>query len=189
LEQLLSKQIMKGFIFTNFLDFVEKSNGLDMVDQMLGESDLASEGVYSAFNSYEFEELATLLTYVSNKTDIAPQVLLEAFGRFVFPYLIGKHSYIVEKYSNALDLLAGIESHIHIEVKKLYEDAELPTFSVAEKTQNSLTLIYSSSRGLTYFAIGLMRETLDFFKVKGEITMKENYNNNGSIKFDIHVES
>ena len=39
---------MKGFIFTNFLDFVEKSNGLDMVDEMLGECDLASEGVYSA---------------------------------------------------------------------------------------------------------------------------------------------
>lgn len=108
---------MKGFIFTNFIDFVEKSNGLDMVDQMLEECDLASEGVYSAFNSYEFDELVTLLTYVSKKTDISPQILLETFGRFVFPYLIGKHSYIIEKYSNAIDLIAGIENHIHIEVK------------------------------------------------------------------------
>ena len=178
---------MKGFIFTNFLDFVEKSNGLDMVDEMLSECDLASEGVYSAFNSYEFDELVSLLTFVSKKTGIEPQVLLEAFGRFVFPYLIGKHSYIVEKYSNALDLIAGIESHIHIEVKKLYEDAELPTFSVVEKTQNSLTLIYTSSRGLTYFAIGLMRETLDFFKVKGKVSIVENYNNDGSVKFHIQL--
>ena len=178
---------MKGFIFTNFLDFVEKSNGLEMVDQMLGECDLASEGVYSAFNSYEFDELVSLLTFVSKKTGIEPQVLLEAFGRFVFPYLIGKHSYIVEKYSNAIELIAVIESHIHIEVKKLYEDAELPTFSVVEKTQNSLTLIYTSSRGLTYFAIGLMRETLDFFKVKGKVSMVENYNNDGSVKFHIQL--
>ena len=178
---------MKGFIFTNFLDFLEKSNGLDMVDEMLSECDLASEGVYSAFNSYEFDELVSLLTFVSKKTGIEPQVLLEAFGRFVFPYLIGKHSYIVEKYSNALDLIAGIESHIHIEVKKLYEDAELPAFSVVEKTQNSLTLIYTSSRGLTYFAIGLMRETLDFFKVKGKVSMEENYNNDGSVKFHIQL--
>ena len=178
---------MKGFIFTNFLDFVEKSNGLDMVDEMLSQCDLASEGVYSAFNSYEFDELVSLLTFVSKKTGIEPQVLLEAFGRFVFPYLIGKHSYIVEKYSNALDLIAGIESHIHTEVKKLYEDAELPAFSVVEKTQNSLTLIYTSSRGLTYFAIGLMRETLDFFKVKGKVSMVENYNNDGSVKFHIQL--
>ena len=178
---------MKGFIFTNFLDFVEKSNGLDMVDQMLEECDLASEGVYSAFNSYEFDELVTLLTYVSKKTDISPQILLETFGRFVFPYLIGKHSYIIEKYSNAIDLIAGIENHIHIEVKKLYEDAELPTFNVVEKKEDSLTIIYTSTRGLTYFAIGLMKETLQFFKVKGTIDMVENYNNDGSVKFHIQL--
>tara|TARA_B100000497_G_scaffold119975_1_gene147913 strand:- start:79 stop:618 length:540 start_codon:yes stop_codon:yes gene_type:complete len=178
---------MKGFIFTNFLDFVEKSNGLEMVDQMLGECDLASEGVYSAFNSYEFDELVTLLTYVSKKTDIAPQILLESFGRFVFPYLIGKHSYIIEKYSNAIDLIAGIENHIHIEVKKLYEDAELPTFNVVDKKEDSLTIIYTSTRGLTYFAIGLMKETLQFFKVKGTIDMVENYNNDGSVKFHIQL--
>lgn len=178
---------MKGFIFTNFIDFVEKSNGLDMVDQMLEECDLASEGVYSAFNSYEFDELVTLLTYVSKKTDISPQILLETFGRFVFPYLIGKHSYIIEKYSNAIDLIAGIENHIHIEVKKLYEDAELPTFNVVEKKEDSLTIIYTSTRGLTYFAIGLMKETLQFFKVKGTIDMVENYNNDGSVKFHIEL--
>ena len=178
---------MKGFIFTNFIDFVEKSNGLDMVDQMLEECDLASEGVYSAFNSYEFDELVTHLTYVSKKTDISPQILLETFGRFVFPYLIGKHSYIIEKYSNAIDLIAGIENHIHIEVKKLYEDAELPTFNVVEKKEDSLTIIYTSTRGLTYFAIGLMKETLQFFKVKGTIDMVENYNNDGSVKFHIQL--
>lgn len=178
---------MKGFIFTNFIDFVEKSNGLEMVDQMLSECDLESEGVYSAFVSYKFEELVTLLTYVSQKTNISPQILLESFGRFVFPYLIGKHSYIIEKYSNAIDLIAGIENHIHIEVKKLYEDAELPTFNVVEKKEDSLTIIYTSTRGLTYFAIGLMKETLQFFKVKGTIDMVENYNNNGSVKFHIQL--
>jgi len=178
---------MKGFIFTNFLDFVEESNGLEMVDSMILDSDLPSEGVYSAFISYEFNELVTLLTYISKKTNIKQEVLLEEFGRFVFPYLIGKHSYIIKEYSNPLDLIAGIEDHIHIEVKKLYEDAELPTFSVAEKTENSLILIYTSSRGLTYFAIGLMKETLDFFKVKGKVDIDHTYNNNGSVKFHVEI--
>ena len=178
---------MKGFIFTNFLDFVEKNKGLEMVDSMISDCDLPSDGIYSAFLSYEYNELVTLLTYVSKKTNIKQEVLLEEFGRFVFPYLIGKHSYIVKEYSNPIDLLAGIENHIHIEVKKLYEDAELPTFSVAEKTKTSLSLIYTSSRGLTYFAIGLMKETLDFFKVKGKIDMDPAYKNNGSVKFHIEI--
>ena len=178
---------MKGFIFTNFLDFVEKNNGLKMVDSMISDCNLSSDGIYSAFLSYEHKELVTLLTYVSKKTNIKQEVLLEEFGRFVFPYLIGKHSYIVKEYSNPIDLLAGIENHIHIEVKKLYEDAELPTFSVAEKTKTSLSLIYTSSRGLTYFAIGLMKETLDFFKVKGKIDIDHAYNNNGSVKFHVEI--
>ena len=97
------------------------------------------------------------------KTNISPQILLESFGRFVFPYLIGKHSYIVEKYKNPLDLLAGIENHIHIEVKKLYEDAELPTFNVVERKEDSLTIIYTSTRGLTYFAIGLNERDVTIF--------------------------
>jgi hypothetical protein len=178
---------MKGFIFTNFLDFVEKYNGLEMVDTMITECDLPSEGVYSAFVSYEFDELVTLLSFVSEKTDTETDVLLEKFGRFVFPYLIKKHSYIIKKYSSALDLISGIEAHIHVEVKKLYEDAELPTFSVSEKTESSMTLIYTSSRGLTYFAIGLMKETLDFFHVNGKIDLYKNYNDTGSVKFHIEI--
>ena len=72
-------------------------------------------------------------------------------------------------------------------MKKLYEDVELPTFSVVEKTENSLILIYTSSRGLTYFAIGLMKETLDFFNVKGKVDIDHTYNNNGSVKFHVEI--
>ena len=53
--------------------------------------------------------------------------------------------------------------------------------------EDSLTIIYTSTRGLTYFAIGLMKETLQFFKVKGTIDMVENYNNDGSVKFHIQL--
>ena len=178
---------MKGFIFTEFLRFVEVSHNLEMVDEMITNSNLPSKGIYSAFNSYDFNELVSMLSFVCAKTKVPVEVLLEEFGKFVFPYLIGKHSYIIKEYKNPLDLIAGIETHIHMQVKILYEDAELPTFSVAEKTKTSLSLIYTSSRGLTYFAIGLMKETLDFFKVKGKIDMDPAYKNNGSVKFHIEI--
>ena len=60
-------------------------------------------------------------------------------------------------------------------------------FLLQKKTENSLTLIYTSSRGLTYFAIGLMKETLDFFKVKGKVDIDQTYKNNGSVKFQIEI--
>ena len=178
---------MKGFIFTNFIDFIETSHGLELVDEMITNCDLPSEGIYSSFNSYDFDELVSLLTYVSKKTAVNPEIILEKFGIFVFPYLIGKHSYIIEQYDNALDLIGGIENHIHIEVKKLYNDADLPTFRIVEKTEKNLSIIYNSSKGLTYFAIGLIKETLNHFKVNGTVNIDKSFGTENGVKFNIEL--
>ena len=179
---------MKGFIFTNFIEFVETNHGLEMVDEMITNCNLPSQGIYSSFSSYEFDELVSLLTFVSQKTNVNPEILLEKFGVFVFPYLIGKHSYIIENFDNPIDLIGGIENHIHIEVKKLYNDADLPTFRVVEKTTKKLTIIYNSSKGLTFFAIGLMKETLNHFNVNGSITIDKSFDATMGVKFIIDVE-
>lgn len=178
---------MKGFIFTNFIEFVETTHGLEMVDEMITNCNLPSQGIYSSFSSYQFDELVSLLTFVSQKTNVNPEILLEKFGVFVFPYLIGKHSYIIEHFDNALDLIAGIENHIHIEVRKLYNDADLPTFRVVEKTTKKLSVIYNSSKGLTYFAIGLIKETLNHFKVNGSVSIDKSFDINKGVKFDIEL--
>ena len=179
---------MKGFIFTNFIEFVETNHGLEMVDEMITNCNLPSQGIYSSFSSYEFDELVSLLTFVSQKTKVNPEILLEKFGVFVFPYLIGKHSYIIENFDNPIDLIGGIENHIHIEVKKLYNDADLPTFRVVEKTTKKLTIIYNSSKGLTFFAIGLMKETLNHFNVNGSITIDKSFDATMGVKFIIELE-
>jgi hypothetical protein len=179
---------MKGFIFTNFVDFIETTHGLEMVDEMITNCNLPSEGIYSSFSNYDFDELVSLLTYVSTKTNTNPEILLEKFGVFVFPYLIGKHSYIIENFDNPIDLIGGIENHIHIEVKKLYNDADLPTFRVVEKTEKKLSIIYNSSKGLTYFAIGLIKETLNHFNVNGSITIDKSFDAKMGVKFVIELE-
>jgi hypothetical protein len=178
---------MKGFIFTNFIDFIELNHGLEMVDEMITNCNLPSKGIYSSFSSYEFDELVSLLTYVSKKTDVNPEIILEQFGVFVFPYLIGKHSYIIDQYDNPLDLIGGIENHIHIEVKKLYNDVDLPTFRLVEKNEKKLSIIYSSSKGLSYFAIGLIKETLNHFNVKGTVTIDKSLDAEKGIKFNIEL--
>jgi len=177
---------MKGFVFTEFIRFIEESHGLSMVDEMIEKSNLPSGGIYSAFISYPFDELVTMLSFVCNKTKDSAEFLLEEFGKFVFPYLIGKHSYITKEYKNPLDLIAGIETHIHIEVKKLYEDAELPEFRLVEKQDNKLVMIYHSKRGLTYFAIGLMKQSFKYFKMKGNVSIDKEYEGNG-VKFIVEV--
>jgi len=39
---------MKGIVFTEFLDLVEEKFGMEMVDKIITQSELESEGAYTA---------------------------------------------------------------------------------------------------------------------------------------------
>ena len=82
-------------------------------------------------------------------------------------------------------MLASIESHIHIEVLKIYPDAELPTFEVISKSKNSLILIYKSSRAMYYFGLGLMNKTFDYFNSSAEIVIEKLKEDGTEVKFII----
>lgn len=178
---------MKGFIFTALLDFAEESFGLSFVDDLISSVDLDSGGVYVTFESYSFDELVALALAISKKKDIPLDDLLEAFGLFLFPALIEKHDYIVQEYKHPLDLIEGIEKHIHIEVRKLYNDAELPTFNNLSRTKNKLVIEYTSQKELSHLAIGLMRGTLKHFNKNGTILIDTVTEKNHTTKFTIEL--
>jgi hypothetical protein len=58
---------------------------------------------------------------------------------------------------SSFDLLQGLDNVIHREVRKLYPDAELPRFEVAERTPLRMILIYASARHFADLAEGLIR--------------------------------
>ncbi|WP_439129514.1 heme NO-binding domain-containing protein, partial [Polaribacter sp.] len=75
---------MKGIVFTEFLDLVEDKFGLEMVDKIISESKLESEGVYTSIGTYSFSEMLQLLTHLSNYTDISIDNLLLVYGEHFF---------------------------------------------------------------------------------------------------------
>ncbi len=178
---------MKGFIFTSLLDFAEETFDLQFVDELISSVDLDSGGVYVTFESYPFSELVTLVSAVSEKKDIPLNDLLEAFGLFLLPKLIEKHDYIIHQYNHPLDLIEGIEQHIHIEVKKLYDDAELPTFNNISRTENKLVIEYTSQKELSHLAIGLIRGTLKHFNINGTILMDRVTERDHTTQFTIEL--
>jgi hypothetical protein len=83
-------------------------------------------------------------------------------------------------------MLSSIEKHIHVEVRKIYHDAELPTFEVLEKTEDKLVMIYKSSRAMHHFGLGLMNKTLEFFNSKADINLEKIKEDGTVVKFTIH---
>ena len=163
---------MKGIVFTEFLEMVETQFGLDTVDTIIESSDLSSGGAYTAVGTYEFSEMLQLVSHLSSTAQIPVNDLLYSFGLYLFEGLSKAHPEVVSSYKSPLNLIYSIEDHIHIQVKKLYPDAELPNFKILERTDNSLTMIYSSSRGLYALAHGLIQKTFEHFEKNVEVAMQ-----------------
>lgn len=176
---------MKGIIFTEFLEMVETRFGLEVVDSIIENSDLPSEGIYTSVGTYDFNEMISLITNLSDEVKAPVDDLIYAFGLYLFSSLLRAHPEVVESYKSPLGLLYSIEDHIHVHVKKLYPDAELPTFKILEKTDRSLSMIYSSSRGLYRLAHGLMEKTFEHFNGSAQITYELLKEDGTEVKFDI----
>lgn len=178
---------MKGIVFTEFLELVEKKFGLDMVDRIIDQSDLPSNGIYTAVGTYDFAEMLSLITNLSNNTAIAIDDLLQIYGEHFFSILEKNYGQLLENYDNPIALLSSIENHIHVEVMKIYPEAQLPTFEITEKTNNKLVLIYKSSRAMYSFGLGLMHKTFEHFNKEATINFNKLKEDGTEVKFLIEM--
>jgi len=176
---------MKGFIFTEFLDLVENKFGLEMVDNIIEQSDLQSGGVYTSIGTYDFAEMLGLVSNLSKNTDISIDDLLLVYSEHLFKVLVRTHPNLIEHYNDPMDFLASIENHIHVEVQKIYPDAQLPTFEMVERNATKMTMIYKSDRALYMLGKGLMDETFKLFKVEGTVNVEKLNNAGTEVKFII----
>lgn len=176
---------MKGIVFTEFLDLVENKFGLETVDKIIEVAQPASGAVYTAVGTYDFAEMVALLQALSSKTGLSIDDLLLAYSQHFFVVLKDSYPGLLERYRDPIPLLASIESHIHVEVRKIYPDAELPTFTVIKQTANSLIMIYSSSRAMYSFGLGLMHEVFGHFNKKADILLEKIKPDGTEVKFSI----
>lgn len=176
---------MKGIVFTEFLDLVEERFGLEMVDAIISQSKLESKGVYTSIGTYSFSELLQLLQNLQTKTGISIDNLLLIYGEHFFSVIETNYKDLLSSYNDPIEMLASIENHIHVEVRKIYTDAELPTFIIKEKTKKTLILIYKSSRSMHHFGLGLMNKTFEHFNSKATIVLEKIKKDGTEVKFII----
>ena len=92
---------------------------------------------------------------------------------------------MIGRYKDPIQMLASIENHIHVEVRKIYPDAELPVFNVLEQTEEKLVLEYISSRAMYNFGLGLMHKTFEHFDQKADITLDKLKSDGSKVNYTI----
>jgi len=147
---------MKGVVFTEFLDFVAARYGEDMVDDIIKASALPTGGAYTAVGTYNHEELATLCSALAAATGENESELVRDFGAHLSGTFSRGYPDFFSRSVSFFDFLESIEAHIHVEVRKLYPDAELPSFKVAARTATRLVMDYRSPRRMGDLAEGLI---------------------------------
>lgn len=147
---------MKGIVFTEFLTLVEERFSLAMVDQIIEAAQLPSGGVYTAVGTYPAGEMVSLLQQLSARSGVGVPTLLQIFGRYLLGRFVLSHPRFFAEQRSTLDFLAAVEEHIHVEVRKLYADAELPRFQCERLDGATMTMTYRSPRGLADLAQGLI---------------------------------
>ena len=160
---------MKGLIFREFLEMIELKSGYELVDEILLNTSLESKGIYTTVGTYDHRELFVLATSLSEKTGIPMTQVFKNFGIHVFGVLSKSFSAMIAPYSDPFEFLTKIENTIHVEVLKLYPEAELPTFTIEKKSENAITKIYKSKRRMADFAEGLITGCFEYYNAKAEI--------------------
>jgi Haem-NO-binding len=154
---------MKGMVFTEFLEMVDARFSADMVDDIIDDAQLPNGGAYTAVGTYDHAELVRMVVALSQRTGVAVPVLIEAFGVHLFGQFRTGYPAFFAGVACAVDFLEGIETVIHTEVRKLYPDAQLPSFDSTRQPNGGLDLLYSSPRHFGDLATGLIKGAIAHF--------------------------
>lgn len=154
---------MKGIVFTELLEMAEQAIGEEAVDDILDQLDLESGAAYTSVGNYPCGELMRIVGAVSDLTGIPTDDLQRKFGAWMHGRFVQTYPQFFADKTTVLEMLAAIESEVHVEVRKLYSDAELPRFDTAWVGPDHLRMTYRSERPLVAFCHGLIEACVDHF--------------------------
>jgi len=164
---------MKGIVFCEFVEMMEQDFSAEIADAIISGTPLDSGGAYTTVGTYDHRELLALVGQLSEKTGMAVPDLVEAFGRYLFNRFVVLYPQFFDAVDGAFSFLDRIEEHVHVEVRKLYPDAELPTFETSRPNNDSMVMVYRSRRPFADLAYGLIEGCIAHYKEPVDVHMED----------------
>ncbi|CAH0525626.1 heme NO-binding domain-containing protein [Vibrio hippocampi] len=176
---------MKGIIFTEFMELVEDKFGLEVLDEVLEMS--GDEGIYTAVGSYDHNDLVKLIVNLSKKTKIDPATLQQVFGQTVFKTLLASipETASIGQSHSTFQFIRHVEDYIHVEVKKLYSDAQPPKFYFISETETEMVMDYQSARCMSNVCLGLIEGCATHFGETITVDMSPQSDDSSLVRFHL----
>lgn len=147
---------MKGLIFTELIDFVERHTSLILGEQIISDARLPNDGAFSAVGNYPHSQAIQLVEAAERHLDQPASELMRLFGNELFDRLLDIHpEFFSEDVNDTFSFLSSVQTHIHTEVEKLYPGSSPPQV-VTSIEGDQMTVIYESHRPFAMIALGLV---------------------------------
>lgn len=178
---------MKGLVFTTFYSHCAERYGQDMLDDIIEDADLPGKGAYTSVGTYPFTEMVALMTALVKRTGTPLPVILRAFGQYCFSQWVSYvPGYFVGK--DLFDIMESVDDFHENEVRKLYPDAELPSFTVEGRDSRQMILRYQSCKPLADLAVGVIQGAADHVGEAVEVLHRPATDPRGSyVRFEINL--
>ena len=140
---------MLGLVFTEFVEMVEDRFSPEVADEVVEAVGAPNGGAYTAVGYYPHQEIVAMVQALSER---------HLLGRFA----VG-HSELFTRHTGLFGFLAAVDGEIHAHVRKLYDQASLPRFTVIARDDDRMQLLYESTRSMEDLALGLIEGAADHY--------------------------
>jgi len=178
---------MKGMVFTELIEMIEAKFSLELAESIIEACALPSGGAYTAIGTYDHRELVALVVELSKRTGAPITALIHAFGGHLFATFLKDRPSLFEQMGGTFALLERLDDTIHVEVHKLYPDAELPRFHAERLSPTHLALTYTSERGFADLAHGLIDAAIAHYREPITVAVEDlSDGRRAHVRFDLH---
>ena len=156
---------MKGVVFVIFEDFVVENWGEETFEDLMDLCPHIASEPFVSPKTYPDNWMVDMLLAACGKLNVTPDVALRMFGKFAFSRLNQRVPVPAQDISHPLPFLISVHDVIHIEVRKMMDEASPPNFTYERPAPDQLIMHYHSKLQLCHLMEGLLEGVAEHFQV------------------------
>lgn len=147
---------MHGIIFSELKKYVDTKLGGNAWSNLQKESRVGAK-TYLAIQEYPDQEAVSLVSTASRITGKSVPAILEDFGEFIAPDLIGMYKGLIKPGWKTIDLIKNTEETIHKIVRLKNPGAKPAELKCSSPSPDEVVITYSSPRKMCSVAKGIAK--------------------------------
>ncbi len=160
---------MHGMIFAELKKYASNALGPSGWNDVLREANVEGR-IFLPVQEYPDREAVSIVAAAASLTGSTVPGLLEDFGRFIVPDLLGLYGFLVPADWDLFDFLENTEDTIHRVVRARNPEARPPQLVARRLGPQDVEITYVSLRRLCALARGIVRGAADHYGTSVHVT-------------------